>query len=107
VTLAKIPDITPSITINRDNAIDLLIVSIALVEMSLSRIISAEAEKIQLVTGIIPGITPAPSLSEILAVDQGVKNMLACVAENGASLQAELSTVLSAARGTAGDNKKT
>jgi len=46
-----IPDINPEIDVDRDKAIDLLLTSIALEEISLAHIIKAEAEKIQFVLG--------------------------------------------------------
>lgn len=44
---ANIPNITPSITISRDDALNLLLASIAIEELGMGHVINAEAEKIQ------------------------------------------------------------
>lgn len=46
MSFPTIPDITPEITINREEAINLLLASIALEEVSLSDLIDAEAKKV-------------------------------------------------------------
>ena len=64
---ANIPNITPTITINRDDVINLLLASIALEELGLAHIINAEAEKIQYAIGTLPGLTPAATLDANLS----------------------------------------
>ncbi|TCP60184.1 hypothetical protein [Baia soyae] len=49
----NIPNITPNITITRDDSINLLLASIALEELSLSHILYAEGEKLQYVLGTL------------------------------------------------------
>lgn len=49
------------------NTLNLLMAGIAFQEMSLSRLINAEGEKIQLAIGTLPGLTP-PAASRLLPV---------------------------------------
>lgn len=50
-------NITPTISLTRDEAISLLISAIAMEELGLSHIINAEGEKLQYVLGTLPGVT--------------------------------------------------
>src|SRR5690606_38906505 len=61
LSLPNIPDITPSISLTREEAVNLILSSIAMQEMGLGHIINAEAEKIQYVLGTLTsgGLTPA------------------------------------------------
>ncbi|MED0970835.1 hypothetical protein [Bacillus paramycoides] len=67
---ANIPNITPTITLSRDDAINLLLASIALEELGLSHIINSEAEKIQYTIGTLPGLSGTVSISDILSINQ-------------------------------------
>ncbi|GGH40524.1 hypothetical protein [Paenibacillus segetis] len=59
---ANIPNITPSINVTREDAINLLLSSVALEEIGLSHIINAEGENLQYVLGTLPGVTmPQPA----------------------------------------------
>lgn len=52
---ANIPNITPAISLTRDEVVNLILSSIAMQELGLSHIINAEAEKIQYALGTLPG----------------------------------------------------
>lgn len=54
---ANLPNITPTISIARDDAVNLLLSSIAMEELGLSHIINAEGEKLQYILGTLPGVT--------------------------------------------------
>ncbi len=72
----NLPNFTPNITLTRDDAINLLLASIAMEEIGLSHIINAEGEKLQYALGTIPGLSPPATLSEILEVNESVQDML-------------------------------
>ncbi|MBH5318301.1 hypothetical protein I6N90_10820 [Paenibacillus sp. GSMTC-2017] len=93
---ANIPNITPEITITRDDAINLLLASIALEELGLSHILNAEGEKIQFVLGTLPGVTsPTPTLSDILAVNASVRETIRVLTKKEFLLDSKLQSVLS------------
>lgn len=54
------PHVTPGVTLNREDAIRLILASIAMEELGLSRILNAEGEKLQYVLGTLPGMTGPP-----------------------------------------------
>lgn len=90
----NIPNITPTISIDRDDVINLLLASIALEELGLAHIINAEAEKIQYVLGTIPGLSPAATLDQILAVNDSVEDMLDLVIKKELLLTSKLKEVI-------------
>ncbi|MBT2287715.1 hypothetical protein J7E73_00960 [Paenibacillus albidus] len=75
---ANIPNITPSITVTRDDAINLILTSIAMEELGLSHIINAEGEKLQFVLGTLPGVTPPTdvTLGDLFAVNSSIQATL-------------------------------
>jgi len=76
----NLPNITPNITINRTDVINLLLASIAMEELSLAHILNAEGEKIQYVLGTIPGISglsPAANLEDLLQINDSVQDTIA------------------------------
>ncbi|WP_210471316.1 hypothetical protein [Sporosarcina sp. 6E9] len=91
---ANIPNITPIISITRSEVINLLLASIALEELGLAHIINAEAEKIQYVLGTLPGLSPAATLAEILAVNESVQDVLDLVIKKELLLESKLKQVI-------------
>ena len=73
---ANIPNITPSITITRDDALNLLLSSIAIEELGLGHIINAEAEKLQFAIGTLPGLSAPATISELLEVNSSVQTTM-------------------------------
>ncbi|MED1945087.1 MULTISPECIES: hypothetical protein [Brevibacillus] len=92
---ANIPNITPAITVTRDDAINLLLTSIAIEELSLGHIIHAEAEKLQYAIGTLPGLTVPASISDLLLVNASVRQTLQDVARKEMLLQSKLDNILS------------
>ncbi|SFM28318.1 hypothetical protein SAMN03159341_12415 [Paenibacillus sp. 1_12] len=92
---ASIPNITPTITLTREDALNLLLASIAIEELGLGHIINAEAEKIQYAVGTLPGLTIPATISDLLAIDASVKHTLQEVIKKEMLLQSKLETVLS------------
>ncbi|GKU77952.1 hypothetical protein [Paenibacillus sp. L3-i20] len=54
---SNIPNITPQITLTKDDAINLLLYSIALEELGISHVLNAQGENLQFVLGTLPGVT--------------------------------------------------
>ncbi|HDR5272417.1 collagen-like protein [Bacillus thuringiensis] len=93
---ANLPNITPTITLTREESINLLLASIALEELGLAHIINAEAEKIQVALGTIPGLSPFATLSQILAINESVNTTLQNVTKKEMLLQSKLENILQA-----------
>lgn len=85
----NIPDITPDITINRTDVINLLLASIALEELSLAHIMNAEGEKIQFVLGLT-----GPTIADLIAIDASVQTTLKDVIKKEMLLEFKLDEVL-------------
>jgi len=88
MSLPNVPDIQPKITIKREEAVNLLLVSIALEEIGLSHILNAEGEKIQEV------LKHHPSVSDLLAVNKSVERTLRDVIKTQILLQFKLEDTL-------------
>ena len=93
---ANIPNITPSITITRDDALNLLLASIAIEELGLGHIINAEAEKIQYAVGTLPGLAVPATLNELLEVNSSVQTTMQGLIKKELLLQSKLENILSA-----------
>ncbi|MFS0917720.1 hypothetical protein [Brevibacillus sp. 179-C 1.1 NHS] len=91
---ANIPNITPSITLTREDSISLILASIAMEGLGLGNIIHAEAEKIQYAVGTIPGLTATASLSDLLAVNSSVRDTLQAIIKKDMLLQNKLACIL-------------
>ncbi|MBZ5518454.1 BclA C-terminal domain-containing protein [Bacillus sp. KS1] len=73
----NLPNITPVVTLSRDDTINLLLSSIAMEELGMAHILNAEGEKIQYALGTIPGLTgPPASLTDILNLNESVRDTL-------------------------------
>jgi hypothetical protein len=97
MSLPNVPNITPTISVTHTDAVNLLLISIALEEIGLSHIVNAEAEKIQYVLGTLhPGATPVASIEDILRVNKDVRATLGDVIKKELLLQIKLETVLNA-----------
>jgi Collagen triple helix repeat (20 copies) len=93
---ANIPNITPTISLTRDDAINLLLSSIALEELSLSHILNAEGEKLQFVLGTLPGISSPPAtISDLLTMNQSVRDTIRVITQKELLLDSKLSSILS------------
>ncbi|MFD4519164.1 hypothetical protein ACFWO6_14560 [Paenibacillus glucanolyticus] len=69
--------VTPDLLLTRDQAINLLLTSIAMEELGLSHIINAEGEKLQYVLGTIPGLTgPPATVNDVLNVNESVRQTI-------------------------------
>ncbi|MCS7460546.1 collagen-like protein [Paenibacillus doosanensis] len=94
VSQANFPNITPSISITREQAINLLLSSIAFEELGLSHILNAEGEKLQYVLGTLPGLSPAASIDDLLAVNNSVSNTIQTIIQKEWILSDNLDSIL-------------
>lgn len=94
MSLPNVPNITPVITVNFSEAINLLLVSIAMEEISISHIINAEAERIQFVLGTLHDSGSPGSIDDIIKVNKDVRQTLTEVVRKELLLQMKLETVL-------------
>ncbi|MDP4099414.1 hypothetical protein OIN60_22110 [Paenibacillus sp. P96] len=103
----NVPNITPTITIDYCDAVNLLLVSIAMEEIGLSHIINAEAEKIQYVLGTLHGNGTSASIDDILKVNKDVRSTLSEVVRKELLLQMKLETILCSTNPCAGGGTPT
>ncbi|MCK9313983.1 MAG: hypothetical protein M0P20_08060, partial [Methanocorpusculum sp.] len=95
MSFPTIPTITPSISINRTQVINMLLASIALEELGLAHIINAEGEKLQAVLGTLPGLSiTATSISGLLSINREVRRTLQTVVKSQMLLQFKLEDIL-------------
>lgn len=77
MSMPQIPDINPNISIDREDAINLLIASIGLEEIALSHILNAEGEKIQYILGTLDSRDPGEvTICDIMNVNESVQRTL-------------------------------
>lgn len=90
----NIPNISPTITIDRDDAINLLLASIAMEELGLAHIINAEGEKIQYSLGSVPGLSPRASFEDILKINNSVQDTITTTIKKELLLDIKLKQVI-------------
>lgn len=76
MSMPNIPNMNAEITVTRDDAVNIILTSIGMEELSLAHILNAEAEKIQFALGTLETATEAASLDDILMVNNSAKRML-------------------------------
>ena len=101
MSLPKIPDLNPNVTVTQTDAVNLLLSSIAMEEIGLSHIINAEGEKIQFILGTLVDGSGAAiegpenvTVSDVLNVNKSVDNTLKNVTRNQLLLQLKLEDVM-------------
>lgn len=95
MSFPTIPNITPSISLNRTDVINLLLASVAFEELGLAHIINAEGEKLQAAVGTLPSSGfMASSFSELLSMNQSVNRTLQTVLKTQMLLQFKLEDIL-------------
>lgn len=81
--------------INRENAVNQLISSIALEELGLSHVINAEGEKLQYILGTLPGLTgPAATIEDLLNANESVQDLLQHASYNQLLLRSKMQQAL-------------
>lgn len=96
MSFPTIPNITPSISISREEVINILLASIGLEELGLAHLVNAEAEKIQFVLGTLPGHTPPhpPTINDLLMINESVRRTLRDIIKKEMILEFKLQEVL-------------
>lgn len=103
MSFPNIPNVSPAIDVSRDEALRLVLASIAFEELGLAHIINAEAEKIQYVLGTLEGqayLNTPPSLEDLLSIDRSAQQTLKNVIKTQMLLQFKLEDALSALSAT-------
>ena len=97
MSFPNIPDVEANIDITIEDSVNLLLASIAFEELGLAHIINAEAEKIQFVLGTLdcPTLKTAPTIKDLLDIDQSVNRTLRNVIKKEMLLQFKLEDTIS------------
>ncbi|MCI8933141.1 MAG: hypothetical protein HFE80_01315 [Clostridiaceae bacterium] len=78
----------------REEALTMIIASIAMEELALSHILNAEGEKLQYILGTLPGARPCACPQDVLAVNKSVAALVEAVTQNQILLKNKLDQVL-------------
>ncbi len=78
----------------REEALTMIIASIAMEELALSHILNAEGEKLQYILGTLPGSTPCACPQDVLAVNKSITALIEAVTQNQMLLKNKLDRVL-------------
>ena len=108
MSLPSFPNVDPPI--QREDAVNQILSSIAMEELSLSHILNAEGEKLQYILGTLPGLSgPAATVEDVLSANESVRNLLKAAVQNQLFLKAKMQGALEASplRGSAGPNGPT
>ena len=89
VSLPNIPNITPNISIDREDAINLLLASVAMEEIGLSHILNAEGEKLQYFLKQKP-----KNLCDYLTINDSVNKTLRTIVKSQIMLQLKLEDII-------------
>ena len=88
------PTIDPPIS--REDAVNQILVSIAMEELGLSHIINAEGEKLQYVLGTIPGLSgPPATVDDVIAANESVRDTLDAITQNQLFYKNKMQSALS------------
>lgn len=95
MSFPTIPEIAPTISIDRNQVVNLLLASVALEELGLAHVVNAEAEKLQAALGTLPGLTVrATTLAGLLSVNRDVRRTLQTVLMKEMLLEFKLEDIL-------------
>ncbi|MCI8423768.1 MAG: hypothetical protein HFF50_09635 [Lawsonibacter sp.] len=78
----------------REEALTMIIASVAMEELALSHILNAEGEKLQYILGTLPGTSPCACPQDVLAVNKSVTALVEAVTQNQILLKNKLAQVL-------------
>lgn len=96
MSMPQIPDIDLNVSIDRDDAINIIVASIALEGLALAHILNAEGEKLQYVLGTLEGSDPGEiTICDILAVNESIGKTIRDIIKTEILLQFKLEDSLS------------
>ncbi|MFT4142698.1 MAG: collagen-like protein, partial [Bacillus sp. (in: firmicutes)] len=92
----NLPDITPNISLTREEAINLLLSSIAMQELGLAHIINAEGEKLQYALGTLANnsLATPPTFDQLIQLNKSVQSTLKSASETEMLLKGKLESVM-------------
>ncbi len=76
MSMPKIPDLQPTVSVTTDDAVNIILSSIGMEELSLAHIVNAEAEKIQYVLGTLETSQGPGTLEQVMDVNKSAEKML-------------------------------
>ena len=83
--------------IEREDAVNQILSSIAMEEPGLGHILNAEGEKLQYILGTLPGLSgPPATVGDVLAANDSVRGMLETAAQNQLFLKTKMQKALTA-----------
>lgn len=83
MSMPNIPNVTPQVTVTRDDAVNIILSSIGMEELGLAHLLNAEAEKVQFALGTLETANgEAASLDNILKVNKAAGKMVRDVIKN-------------------------
>ena len=95
MSLPSFPKVDPPI--QRDDAVNQILSSIAMEELGLSHILYAEGEKMQYILGTLPGLSgPAATVKDVLNANESVRSLLETAVQNQLFLKAKMQGALDA-----------
>ena len=95
MSMPSFPNVDPPI--QREDAVNQILSSIAMEELGLSHILNAEGEKLQYILGTIPGLSgPTATVSDVLAANESVRGLLETAVQNQIFLKSKMQGALTA-----------
>ncbi|MEN6462998.1 MAG: hypothetical protein ABFC94_16725 [Syntrophomonas sp.] len=96
MSFPTIPQISPTISLDRNQVVNLLLASVAFEELGLAHVVNTEGEKLQAALGTLPGITSvrATNLLGLLSVNRDVRRTLQTVLMKEMLLEFKLEDIL-------------
>lgn len=89
----SLPIVSPPIT--REEALNMILLSIAMEELGLSHIINSEGEKLQFILGTLPGLSGGiPSIEDVLEVNESINRLLDSISQNQLLLSSKMEIAL-------------
>lgn len=95
MSLPSFPNVDPPI--QREDAVNQILSSIAMEELGLSHILNAEGEKMQYILGTLPGLSgPAATVEDVLKANESVRGLLETAVQNQLFLKGKMQGALDA-----------